>query len=74
MLKCNQYSLHLPNNLNNNSMYFFLRVCVIPIALVSWVVFQLFIKKKKFSAIEGDVKVIAFFLAVWVLIYFMILK
>ncbi len=55
-------------------MYFFLRVCVIPIALVSWVVFQLFIKKKKFSAIEGDVKVIAFFLAVWVLIYFMILK
>jgi len=55
-------------------LYFFLRACVIPLAFLGWILFQLLVKKKKFSAIEGDVKVIAFFMAVWVLIYFFILR
>jgi hypothetical protein len=55
-------------------MYFFLRAVATPLAFVGWILFQLLAKKKKFSEIEGDVKVIAFFLAVWVVIYFMILR
>ena len=44
-------------------MYFFLRAVATPLAFVGWILFQLLAKKKKFSEIEGDVKVIAFFLA-----------
>ncbi len=54
-------------------MYFFLRAWATPLALIGWVLFQLLIKKKKFSAIEGDVKIIAFFLVVWGVIYFVLL-
>ncbi len=55
-------------------LYFFLRACVVPILFIGWIIFQLLVKKKKFSAIEGDVKVIAFFLVLWVLIYFFLLR
>jgi hypothetical protein len=55
-------------------MYFFLRACATPLALIGWVFFQLLIKKKKFSAVEGDVKVIAFFLVLWVVIYYVLLS
>jgi len=55
-------------------LYFFLRAVAIPIAFAGWILFQLLVKKKKFSAIEGDVKVIVFFMAVWVLIYFFVLR
>lgn len=55
-------------------MYFFLRAVATPIAFVGWILFQLLVKKKKFSQIEGDVRVIAFFLAVWAVIYFTILR
>jgi hypothetical protein len=51
-------------------MYFFLRICVIPVAFVGWVVYQLAVKKKRFTDMEGDIKTIVFFLAVWALIYF----
>jgi len=55
-------------------MYFFLRTIATPLAMIGWILFQLLIKKKKFSEIEGDVRVIAFFLVVWLVIYFLLLR
>lgn len=56
------------------NIYFFLRACVVPVAFAGWIIFQLLVRKKKFSEIEGDVKAIIFFVLVCYLIYFVLLR
>ena len=46
-------------------VYAFLRLGIVPIAFVSWVFYQLIIKKKKFEGIKNDLLVIVVFLIVW---------
>jgi hypothetical protein len=55
-------------------IYFVLRVCLIPLAMILWVVYQFFFKKKKISELKGDISMVAFFTAVWFAVWFLLLK
>lgn len=47
-------------------MYFrLIQAVFISAALIGWVVFQLFIRKKRLSEISNDIMAIVFFVAVW---------
>ncbi|MBO9200750.1 MULTISPECIES: hypothetical protein [Niastella] len=43
----------------------FIQAIFTAVALVGWVVYQLAIRKKRFSEISSDVLFIVFFVAVW---------
>ena len=45
-----------------------------PVAIIGWLVFQLIVKKKKWKEIQGDAQVVAFMLAVWIIVYFALLR
>ena len=48
------------------AMYFrLIQAVFISIAFVGWVVYQLAIRKKRFSEISNDILAIVFFVAVW---------
>ena len=49
-------------------MYFFLRYGIVNILLVGWLLYQLFIKKKKWNELSGDALAIVFFVIAWCLI------
>jgi hypothetical protein len=55
-------------------MYSFLRVYLIPLAFISWLVYELLIKKKRFSEIKNDLIVISCFLIIWIIIFFLLLS
>jgi hypothetical protein len=56
-------------------MYFrLIQAIFISIALAGWIVYQLMIRKKRFSEISNDVLAIAFFVAVWVGICYWLLN
>jgi hypothetical protein len=54
-------------------MYFrLIQAIFISIAFIGWIVYQLLIRKKRFSEISSDVMAIVFFIAVWVgLVYWL---
>jgi hypothetical protein len=52
----------------------YLRTLGIPIAIVGWLLFQIFIKRKKWHEVKQDVQVIVFMLAVWIVVYFVLLR
>ena len=53
-------------NIIFTAMYFrLIQAVFISIAFVGWVVYQLAIRKKRFSEISNDVLAIVFFVAVW---------
>jgi len=53
-------------------IYIFLRVAAVPLFLVGYLLYQLFIKKKKFVDIQTDILYVSFFFAVYIgLFYFL---
>ena len=52
------------------SLYGFLRLGVVPIAMLGWVAYQLFIKKKSFSEFQGDFLAALFMVVVYVLLIY----
>jgi hypothetical protein len=46
----------------------------IAIAFVGWIIYQLLIRKKRFMEISNDVMAIAFFIAVWLGIYYWLIN
>jgi len=55
-------------------LYSFLRMLAIPIAIIGWLFFQIFIKKKHWKEVKGDVGVITFIIAVYGIVYFVLLR
>jgi len=51
-------------------IYFFFRVLFIPLAYISWLIFELAFKKKKWELIQGDALVGGCFVLMATLIYF----
>jgi hypothetical protein len=53
--------------------YSFLRLAAVPLAMIGWAAYQLFIKKKRFKDFQGDLYAVLFMVAVYsALIYFFI--
>jgi len=48
------------------SLYFFLRYGLLSILLIGWLLYQLFIKKKKWPDLKNDAFIILIFVGVWV--------
>jgi len=55
-------------------IYFYLRVLVVPIAILGWLGYQTFIKKKTWKEIKQDVFATVFVIAVWIVVYFVLLR
>lgn len=55
-------------------IYFFFRVLFIPLAYVSWLLYELAIKRKKWQIIQGDALVGGCFVLIASLIYFYLSK
>lgn len=54
-------------------VYWFLRFVAVPLAFVSWIMYQLVVKKKRFRELQNDLLTIAVFLVIWaVLIWFVL--
>ncbi|NCU04913.1 MAG: hypothetical protein GXC73_13085 [Chitinophagaceae bacterium] len=52
-------------------VYVFLRFAIVPLAFFGWILFQLFVKKKRFHELQSDLLTITAFLIVWgLLIWF----
>jgi hypothetical protein len=52
------------------SFYGFLRLAIVPLAITGWVIYQLFVMKKRFEDFEGDFYIALFVVGVYVaLIY-----
>lgn len=49
-------------------MYFFFRYGLINILLIGWLLYQVFVNRKKWSELSGDAITIVFFVVVWCLI------
>lgn len=47
------------------SFYGFLRLGVVPLAMIGWVLYQLFAKKKEFKEIQGDFFAVLFMVVVY---------
>jgi hypothetical protein len=47
---------------------------MISIAFGGWIIYQLFIRKKKFMEISNDVIAIVFFIGVWLGIYYWLMN
>jgi hypothetical protein len=50
------------------SAYFFIRYGLISILLTGWILYQVFIKKKTWKQMQQDAMFCACFVAVWILI------
>ncbi len=46
-------------------VYSFLRFVAVPLAFIGWILFQLFVKKKRLRDLQGDILTIVAFLLVW---------
>lgn len=55
-------------------IYFFLRVLFVPLIYISWLVYELVIKKKAWSLIQGDALIGGFFVLMASLIFFYLSK
>jgi hypothetical protein len=54
-------------------VYWFLRFAAVPLAFLSWILYQLFVKKKRFRDLQNDLLTIAAFLVIWfILIWFVL--
>ncbi|HTE13164.1 MAG TPA: hypothetical protein VK645_19430 [Chitinophagaceae bacterium] len=51
-------------------IYGLIRFGLIPLALVSWIFYQLFKKKKPFREMQADIMMVIILVAVWVFIYY----
>jgi hypothetical protein len=45
--------------------YTLLRIAVVPAAFIGWILFQLFVNKKKLTDLKNDLLTISVFLVVW---------
>jgi uncharacterized membrane protein YjjB (DUF3815 family) len=52
------------------SFYGFLRLGVVPVAMMGWVLYQLFIKKKSFQEFQGDFLAALFMVVVYSLLIY----
>jgi hypothetical protein len=56
-------------------MYYILaRTTFIPIVFIAWVLYQVFVKKKRWHDLKGDVVVMLFFLAGWWGFFYWVLR
>jgi len=46
----------------------------ITIALIGWVIYQMAVKKKSFASLQHDILAILFFVAVWIGIYYFLIR
>jgi hypothetical protein len=51
-------------------IYGFLRLGVVPLALIGWTGYQFFIKKKKFQEFKGDLYATLFLVSVYLLLIY----
>jgi len=49
-------------------MYLFLRYGLASFFLIGWLLYQIFIKKKRWNEVSGEAMTIAFFVLLWCLI------
>jgi hypothetical protein len=52
------------------SVLYFFRFLLPAVALIGWVFYQAFIKKRKWKQLQNDALAIAFFVSVWVSLTF----
>jgi hypothetical protein len=52
----------------------YLRLLGIPLALIGYILYQVFIRKKNWRLVQEDVRLTSFILVVWGLVYFVLLK
>ena len=49
-------------------VYSFLRFVAVPLAFIGWILFQLFVKKKRLGDLQNDILTICAFLLIWALL------
>jgi hypothetical protein len=52
----------------------YLRILGIPVAIIGWLVFQLIVRKRTWKEIQGDAQAAAFMIAVWIIVYLVLLR
>lgn len=53
-------------------VYWFLRFAAVPLAFISWILYQLIIKKKRFRDLQNDLLTIAAFLVIWAVLIWLV--
>jgi len=55
-------------------IYIFLRVAAVPFLLLTYIIYQVLIKKKKLAEIQTDILYAAFFCAVYFGLYYLLMR
>ena len=55
-------------------IYGLIRFGMVPLALVGWLFYQLFKKKKTIAEMQPDILTVVIFIAIWIFIYYQFTK